>query len=75
MSSTSKNFRLFHISILSVRNFRIFLLMYPGSMISVDLQETAKGGSLIQTDPGSIFGIRADIIVVYKYILPLVQFV
>ena len=27
----SQNFRLFHVSNLSVRNFRIFLLMYPGS--------------------------------------------
>ena len=26
----SQNFRLFHVSNLSVRNFRIFLLMYPG---------------------------------------------
>ena len=32
MSCTSQNFRLFHVSNLSVRNFRIFLLMYPGSM-------------------------------------------
>ena len=32
MSYTSQNFRLFHVSNLSVRNFRIFLLMYPGSM-------------------------------------------
>ena len=28
----SQNFRLFHVSNLSVRNFRIFLLMYPGSL-------------------------------------------
>ena len=34
MSYTSQNFRLFHVSNLSVRNFRIFLLMYPGSMRS-----------------------------------------
>ena len=32
MSCMSQNFRLFHISNLSVRNFRIFLLMYPGSL-------------------------------------------
>ena len=31
MSCTSQNFRLFHVSNLPVRNFRIFLLMYPGS--------------------------------------------
>ena len=31
MSCMSQNFRLFHVSNLSVRNFRIFLLMYPGS--------------------------------------------
>ena len=30
MSCMSQNFRLFHVSNLSVRNFRIFLLMYPG---------------------------------------------
>ena len=32
MSCMSQNFRLFHLSNLSVRNFRIFLLMYTGSM-------------------------------------------
>ena len=32
MSYMSQNFRLFHVSNLSVRNFRIFLLMYPGSL-------------------------------------------
>ena len=31
VSCMSQNFRLFHVSNLSVRNFRIFLLMYPGS--------------------------------------------
>ena len=31
MSYTSQNFRLFHVSNLFVLNFRIFLLMYPGS--------------------------------------------
>ena len=34
MSCMSQNFRLFHLSNLSVRNFRIFLLMYTGSMTS-----------------------------------------
>ena len=33
MSCMSQNFRLFHVSNLSVRNFRIFLLMYPGSLM------------------------------------------
>ena len=33
MSCMSQNFRLFHVSNLSVRNFRIFLLMYTGSLI------------------------------------------
>ena len=32
MSCMSQNFRLFHVSNLSVRNFRIFLLMYTWSM-------------------------------------------
>ena len=32
MSCVSQNFRLFHVSNLSVRNFRIFLLMYTGSL-------------------------------------------
>ena len=31
MTNTSQNFRLFHVSNLSVLNFLIFLLMYPGS--------------------------------------------
>ena len=34
MSCMSQNFRLFHVSNLSVRNFRIFLLMYTGSVNS-----------------------------------------
>ena len=34
MSCMSQNFRLFHVSNLSVRNFRIFLLMYTGSLAS-----------------------------------------
>ena len=33
-SCMSQNFRLFHASNLSVRNFRFFLLMYPGSVTS-----------------------------------------
>ena len=34
MSHVSQNFRLFHVSNLSVLNFRIFLLMYPGSSVA-----------------------------------------
>ena len=43
MSCTSQNSRLFHVSNLSVRNFRIFLLMYPGSL--------CVGGDLVTTEP------------------------
>ena len=32
MSCMSQNFRLFHVLNISVRNFRIFLFMYPGSL-------------------------------------------
>ena len=39
MSCMSQNFRLLHVSNLSVRNFRIFLLMYPGSAL--------RGGPLV----------------------------
>ena len=35
MSCMSQNFRLFHVSNLSVRNFRIFPLMYTGSLSPV----------------------------------------
>ena len=35
MSCMSQNFRLFHVSNLSVRNFRIFLLIYTGSLCSL----------------------------------------
>ena len=34
MSCMSQNFRLFHVSNLSVRNFRIFLLIYTGSLVT-----------------------------------------
>ena len=34
MSCMSQNFRLLHVSNLSVRNFLIFLIMYPGSLCS-----------------------------------------
>ena len=36
MSCVSQNFHLFHVANLSVLNFRIFLLMYPGSVSSHD---------------------------------------
>ena len=36
MSCMSQNFRLFHVSNLSVRNFRIFLLMYTGILTSAN---------------------------------------
>ena len=39
MSCMSQNFRLFHASNLSVRNFRIFLLMHTGSVIACRLRE------------------------------------
>ena len=35
MSCMSQNFRLFLVSNLSVQNFRIFQLMYPGSQTAV----------------------------------------
>ena len=34
MSCMSQNFRLFHVSNLSVRNFRFFLLMYPSLFLT-----------------------------------------
>ena len=33
MSCMSQNFRLLHVSNLSIRNFRFFLLTYPGSVV------------------------------------------
>ena len=36
MSCMSHNFRLFHVSNLSVRNFRIFLLMYTETLMVLD---------------------------------------
>ena len=44
MSCMSQNFRLFHVSNLSVRNFRIFLLMYPGSVYHPQLTHEFGGG-------------------------------
>ena len=38
MCCMSQNFRLFHVSNLSARNFRLFLLMYPGSAVTRQLQ-------------------------------------
>ena len=44
MSCMSQNFRLFHASNLSVRNFRIFLLMYTGSLSNLlQLTQTTLG--------------------------------
>ena len=45
MTCMSQNFRLFHVSNLSVRNFRIFLLMYTGSIVDftgVEWSATSK---------------------------------
>ena len=39
----SQNFRLFQVSNLSVRNFRIFLLMYTGSTINTRLRDGKLG--------------------------------
>ena len=44
MTCMSQNFRLFHVSNLSVRNFRIFLLMYPGS---VSVRRSGSAGTLV----------------------------
>ena len=48
MSGMSQNFRLFHVSNLSVRNFRIFLLMYTGSLslviVALSVYHVARGG-------------------------------
>ena len=41
MSCMSQNFRLFHVSNLSVRNFRIFLLMYTGSMVVLRTEDAS----------------------------------
>ena len=54
MSCMSQNFRLFHVSNLSVRNFRIFLLMYPGSMLAV-LHRSVYQSSPFATSFGSLF--------------------
>ena len=43
MSCMSQNFRLFHVSNLSVRNFRIFLLMYPGSVMTCRRRPPGRG--------------------------------
>ena len=43
MSCVSQNFRLFHVSNLSIRNFRVVLLMYPGS-VSGERRRRRGGG-------------------------------
>ena len=55
MSCMSQNFRLFHVSNLSVRNFRIFLLMYTGS-VPPD-PPAARGAGLSRRRAASV-GIR-----------------
>ena len=52
MSCMSQNFRLFHVSNLSVRNFRIFLLMYTGSMMSGDWPHGSVHYTLTRDRPG-----------------------
>ena len=44
MSCMSQNFCLFHVSNVSVRNFRIVLLMYPGPVSGCRCGVTADGG-------------------------------
>ena len=51
----SQNFRLFHISNLSVRNFRIFLLIYTGSLTAAparDAPSSSPSGALNQGGGG-----------------------
>ena len=45
MRGMSQNFRLFHVSNLAVRNFRIFMLMYTGSMFRSESRKTAHAWS------------------------------
>ena len=45
MSRMSQNFRLFQVSNLSVRNFRIFLLMYTESLTAADGAACQPAGS------------------------------
>ena len=47
MSYMSQNFRLFHVSNLSVRNFRIFLLMYTGSQEALAFRGTELAADLL----------------------------
>ena len=54
MSCMSQNYRLFHVSNLSVRNFRIFLLMYPGS-VRRHSWVTCRG-SRLRPAPGCLLG-------------------
>ena len=48
----SKNFRLFHVSNLSVRNFQIFLLMYTGSLIVTPRPASSFG--LVASPPSPV---------------------
>ena len=47
ISCMSQNFRLFHVSNLSVRNFRISLLMYPGSQSRVSAHAARRPASAV----------------------------
>ena len=65
MSCMSQNFRLFHVSNLSVRNFRIFLLMYTGSLRAGLTSHPARDARAIGTraaavTPGRSAGLPAD---------------
>ena len=64
MSCMSQNFRLFHVSNLSVRNFRIFLLMYPGSLTDNSSTKTSlsrvseKRLAVIENGPSVLSGLQ-----------------
>ena len=60
MSCMSQNFRLFHVSNLSVRNFRIFLLMYTG-LVAVSSASDGGGGGVSRGDSTSDRPSRGDI--------------
>ena len=47
MSCMSQNFRLLHVSNLSVRSFPICLLMYPGPLLTLVGRHGADGGHLL----------------------------
>ena len=57
MSCMRQNFRLFHVSNLSVRNFRIFLLMYTGLMRSGNLCEPEIDAPCCDGTGGAVLGV------------------